>query len=71
MAKKIDYCPYCGVRLVADGKTTKMKCTTINCDFVDRRYGNSMVEPGRDRRQGGVSPHAPMVNPWAHVNMFR
>jgi hypothetical protein len=70
MAKKIDYCPYCGVRLVAD-KGTRMKCTTINCEFKDRRYGNSMIDPGRDRRSGQAYPQAPMVNPWDDVKMFR
>lgn len=68
--KKIDRCPFCGVRLLSD-KGFKMVCKTPNCSFVDRRKGNSMMEPRFDRRLNGVVPQAAMINPWMHVKMFR
>lgn len=49
MAKK-DYCPNCGTELVAE-KTVRMICPA-QCGFVDRRSGNSIVEPLADRREG-------------------
>jgi hypothetical protein len=68
--KKIDRCPRCGVRLITGEGFNKI-CKTPNCTFVDRRKGNTMMDMRFDRREGGVVGHAPMMNPWEHVKMFR
>lgn len=46
-----DYCPICGAELIS-GKTVKMFCPNTMCSFVDRRYGNGVIDPLMDRREG-------------------
>ena len=45
-----DVCPKCHVRLVWDEELKKFVCPTKTCEFYDRRFGNSMIEPALDRR---------------------
>jgi len=53
-------CPECRSVLVS-GKGLKLKCPKRGCTFVDRRNGNSTLDPNMDRRGAGV----PLKNdPW-------
>jgi len=66
---KKERCPLCGMYLVPD-IGTKMKCTSKKCKFIDKRCGNSVIDPCFDRRNGNKIPHAPGVNPWQHVSLY-
>lgn len=48
MASKKDICPLCKSYLVWDSTTRKLSCP--NCDFIDRRFGSSVIEPVFERR---------------------
>lgn len=63
-----NFCPKCGAELVS-GRTFKMICPRLDCDFKDRRHGSGVVDPLIDRREGfnrWIS--ATMIpDPWAVV----
>ena len=67
--KRAEICPKCGCRLKA-GKTLRMVCSTPGCTFVDRRAGNSAIDPLIDRREGinryirPVEPYDPTRDAW-------
>ena len=61
-------CPICYTRLVP-GKGMKMECPTEGCDFIDRRNGNTVVDPSKDRRGKEIQFMMPNKNdPWRHAD---
>lgn len=63
---KEQFCPLCECVLVMRSKSLSMKCSNVYCDFVDRRSGNAMVDPGNDRR-GAVGTSWDKLAKWEHV----
>jgi Zn-finger nucleic acid-binding protein len=48
-----DICPTCRVVLIQKKYLNKEKLTCPSCGFIDRRQGNTMIEPRFDRREIG------------------
>jgi hypothetical protein len=45
-----DICPLCRVFLKFNKNLGKLACPNEGCDFVDRRVGNTVMDPAKDRR---------------------
>jgi hypothetical protein len=57
-------CPVCRTVLIS-GKGFMMVCPKPKCPFVDKRAGNSTIDPRMDRRGGGVPAKN---NPWKYAD---
>lgn len=62
------YCPLCGCILIP-GQGMKLKCPEKSCKFIDRRHGNSCIDPAKDRRSGVEIQQAAGMHPWMDVRM--
>jgi len=55
---KYDRCPVCRVtKLVWNGAVGKFTCSRYpdGCQFIDRRYGSSFMDPVKDQRGQEIS----------------
>jgi hypothetical protein len=59
-------CPICYAELIS-GKGIKMHCPTEGCDFVERRDGNSVLDPGLERRGRKIQYYNKFDDPFCKI----